>query len=313
VTVLFALLVAAFVVESAVGFGSALVVVGVGAWLVPLAVLLVVFQPLSLLLSLTIVVRDWRFVDVSLLLRRVLPAMVPGVAVGMVAARHTSADGLLLVVGPAIVLLALLKLAELVRNVVVPARSAVSTSVALLGAGVLHGLAGTSGPLVVWAIAGVVDDKRRFRATLGLLWLLLSVVLVLGAAADGTLTHDQLVEVVQLSPAVLIGFVIGNALHHRIGVRAFSVVVCVVLVFAGIALTVRGLSSAHSSTGTVDGVSIGPCRARDASPLLDIPTSSRRVATMVGASSSMMSTSKRIWQRCESLSASGTSTSSPGV
>lgn len=239
---LLALLIAAFVVESAVGFGSALVVVGVGAWLAPLPALLAVFQPLSLLLSATIVVRDWRFVDVGFLARRLLPAMLPGVAVGMVLARSISTRHVLLVVGPAIVGLALLKLFELARNTVAPARAAWSTSAALFGAGVLHGLAGTSGPLVVWAMAGVVDDKRRFRATLALLWLLLSVALVLGAVVDGTLTAVQLREIAWLLPSVVVGYLVGNALHQRIGVRGFSIAVCVVLVGAGIALTVRGVS-----------------------------------------------------------------------
>jgi uncharacterized membrane protein YfcA len=242
VTSLLALLVAAFVVESAVGFGSALVVVGLGAWILPLPALLAVFQPLSLLLSATIVARDWRFVDVGFLLKRLLPAMLPGVAVGMLLVRRVSPEHVLLVVGPAIVALAALKLVDLARNTTPSPRPAWSTSTALLGAGVLHGLAGTSGPLVVWAIADVIDDKRRFRATLALLWLLLSVALVAGAVVDGALTEPQLRQIVQLLPSVVVGYVVGNALHHRIGVRAFSVVVCVVLVGAGVALTLRGLS-----------------------------------------------------------------------
>ncbi len=241
-TSLFALLVAAFIVESAVGFGSALVVVGVGAWFQPLPALLAVFQPLSLLLSATIVGRDWRFVDVAFLTKRLLPAMLPGVVLGMLLARRVSAANVLLVVGPAVVGLALLKLVELVRAAAAPTRAAWSTSTALLGAGVLHGLAGTSGPLVVWAMAGVIDDKRRFRATLALLWLVLSVALVAGAVVDGALRGPQLREIVLLLPSVIVGYVVGNTLHHRIGVRAFSIVVCVVLVGAGIALTLRGLS-----------------------------------------------------------------------
>lgn len=241
-TSLFALLVAAFIVESAVGFGSALVAVSVGAWLMPVPALLVVFQPLSLLLSATIVARDWRCVDVGFLARRVLPAMLPGVLIGMMLVRSVSASSVLLVVGPAIVALAALKLVELLRATTPPRRSALATSSALVGAGILHGLAGTSGPLVVWAMAGVVDDKRRFRATLGLLWLLLSVALVLGAIVDGAWSREQATQMLKLLPAVAIGYVVGNALHHRIGVRAFSVLVCVVLVAAGVALTVRAVA-----------------------------------------------------------------------
>ncbi len=239
---LIAVLLLAFVVESAVGFGSALFVVALGAQLLPLATLLPVFQPLSLALSLTIVVRERRHLDTAFLLRRVLPAMIPGVVVGMILYRvWRSDDRLLLLVGPAITTLAVVKLFDVVTDRPPTPLAPIVANVVLFFAGVLHGLFGVSGPPVVWVAARTLVDKARFRATLALLWLSLSAILVAGYVVDGSLAAPQLAQAVMLVPPLVVGYVVGNALHHRVPQRAFGIGVCVMLIASGVALTARAI------------------------------------------------------------------------
>lgn len=239
---LMAVLMLAFVVESAVGFGSALFVVALGAQLLPLSTLLPVFQPLSLALSLVIVVRERRHLDVAFLLRRVLPAMIPGVVVGMIIYRVWSSDQrLLLLVGPAIAGLALIKLVDVVNDrTPAPLPAAIERGV-LFAAGILHGLFGVSGPPVVWVAARTLVDKARFRATLSLLWFVLSAVLVVGYVVDGSLRTAQLAQTTTLLPALVVGYLVGNVLHHRVPHRAFGIAVCVMLIASGLALTARAM------------------------------------------------------------------------
>lgn len=237
-----AVLMLAFLVESAVGFGSALFVVSLGAQLVPLGALLPVFQPLLLALSLMIVVRERRHLDVGFVVRGVLPAMIPGVVVGMILYRvWRSDDRLLFVVGLAIVALALIELVEVVQDRVPSSVPAVVTNTVLVFAGVLHGLFGVSGPPVVWVASRTLIDKARFRATLSLLWLALSAALVVGYVVDGTLHSAQLAQTASLLPALAVGYVVGNVLHHRVPHRAFGIGVCLMLIASGLALTVRAL------------------------------------------------------------------------
>ncbi|HEY1099234.1 MAG TPA: sulfite exporter TauE/SafE family protein [Myxococcota bacterium] len=236
-----AVLFIAFVVESAVGFGSALFVVALGAQLVALDHLLPVFQPLSVLLSTTIVLRERAHLDLPFLSRRVLPAMLPGVVVGMVIWRLWPGQALLLLVGPSIAGLALIKLVDVVNDrVPAPLSPTVSNAVLAL-AGVLHGMFGTSGPPVVWVAARTLVDKARFRATLSLLWLALSAILVVGYAIDGSLNTTTLGESVLLLPALVVGYVVGNVLHHRVPQRAFGIGVCLMLIASGLALTLRAV------------------------------------------------------------------------
>ncbi len=229
----------AFLVESAVGFGSALVTVSLGGHLMPLDRLFPVFQPLSLILSLTLVVRGRAHINFRFLFREVLPAMFPGVVVGMALFRLGRPEALLLGVGVAIAVLASFELQRTLRGQdTVPLPGPVRSTVLLL-AGVVHGLFGTSGPPVVWVATRTLPDKAEFRATLALLWLLLSIVLVGGYVVDGSLRLPQLQQSALLGVPLVLGFVVGNLLHLHVPQRAFRLAVCVLLVVAGVALVVR--------------------------------------------------------------------------
>ncbi len=232
-----------FLVESAVGFGSALVAVSLGAQFIGLKELFPVFQPLSLVLSLVLVLRERDHVQARLLVREILPPILPGVAVGMALFRLGPADALLLAVGAAIALLAAFELRRTLRGAdPTPLAPALARGV-LVGAGVIHGLFGTSGPPVVWVVSRALPDKASFRATLALLWLLLSIVLVVGYVADGSLGAASLGMSARLGLPLVLGYVVGNALHHRIPQRAFRLGVCVLLVVAGVVLVVRAATA----------------------------------------------------------------------
>lgn len=231
----------AFLVESAVGFGSALVTVSLGGHLMPLDRLFPVFQPLSVMLSLTLVIRGRAHINTRFLFREVLPAMLPGVLVGMALFRIGQPTALLFAVGVAIAVLASFELQRTLRGQETLPLPPLVRSGVLLFAGVIHGLFGTSGPPVVWVATRTLPDKTEFRATLALLWLTLSLLLVAGYVVDGTLRLPQLRQSALLAVPLVLGFVVGNLLHDRVPQRAFRLGVCVLLVVAGVALVLRTL------------------------------------------------------------------------
>ncbi len=237
----------AFLVESAVGFGSALVTVSLGGHLLPLDQLFPVFQPLSLVLSLILVVRGREHIDVRFVCVKALPAMVPGVLIGRWLFHLGAPQTLLVGVGAAIALLAAFELQSTLRGQV-PAPLSLPTTVSVLfGAGVVHGLFGTSGPPVVWVATRVVPEKARMRATLSLLWLLLSVILVVTWVVDGKLGVVQLQQSAVLGIPLVLGFIVGNLLHEHVPQRTFRIAVCVLLVLAGVALVVRAAPALFDS------------------------------------------------------------------
>jgi uncharacterized protein len=235
-----------FAIESAVGFGSALTLVSLGAQLLPLSTLFPIFQPLSLGLSLIVCLRGRDHIDSHLLLREILPAMVPGVAVGMVLFRVFSnrATFLLIGVGAVIAALALFELQKTLRNLP-PSSLPLSVRRSIFAsAGVLHGLFGISGPPVVFAAgAQLSTNKQAFRATLSALWGILSLVLVVGYAVDGTMNASTLRITAIMLPALALGFVAGNTVHARVPQRTFRLLICVMLIASGTVLVVRTVAS----------------------------------------------------------------------
>lgn len=229
----------AFLVESAVGFGSALIVIALASHILPVAQLFPVFQPLAFGLSATVVLKNRRHIDLGFLVRSVLPPMVPGLLVGMVLFRVWRSEALLFLVGIAIAGLAAFELRETIRGGGLKPLPSRVGQIVLFVAGILHGLFGTSGPPVVYVASRALPDKTTFRATLSLLWLLLSAVLVVGFVSDGSLGLREVGTSALLLPVLVAGYVVGDRLHHVVPTRIFRIAVAALLVLAGLALAAR--------------------------------------------------------------------------
>lgn len=231
--ILVAIVALAFVVEAASGFGATIVTVSLAALWFPIPEVLATFVPVNAALSLLIVLRYRRAVDLRLLLRRVLPLMGAGVAVGLALFQLREVGWLR--VAFAIFVIAVAAWSLLRR------RSGAGRfgAPALVAAGVVHGLFATGGPLAVYALAGELPDKTRFRTSLAALWLVFNAVLIASYVAAGTLTVATLRGSLWLVPAVPVGLVVGDVLHHRVPERGFRVAVNLLLLVAGCVLLWR--------------------------------------------------------------------------
>jgi uncharacterized protein len=232
--VLIAIVALAFTIEGAIGFGSTVVTVTLGAFLLPIDQLLPAFAPLNVVLSLSILVRTWRAVDRKLLFLRVLPLMVAGMPVGMLAMRVADEALLVRVYGVLIVVLAVVQLANKL-----PPPPRIAGHVLLFCGGVIQGAFGTGGPLTVFVLGNAVEDKTAFRATLAALWLGLNLVLIGGFVADGRINAESGTMTLRLAIGLVIGLVLGEIVHRRLDAARFKAVVWVMLAVAGVALAAR--------------------------------------------------------------------------
>jgi uncharacterized membrane protein YfcA len=231
----------AFTVEAALGFGATVIAVTLGAQFMALDDLLPALVPVNVLLSAWIVLRHGRHADRALMLRRVLPAMAPGMLAGLLLWRWAHASALLLALGAFVAALAAW---ELLRERVAastasrPLPQAVEVLLLAL-AGVAHGLWGSGGPLVVYTAGRRVADKATFRATLTLLWLALGLVLCGQYAVQGLLGRESALLSALLLPSLALGLWAGERLHGRVPEVAFKRVVWVVLLVAAVVLVGR--------------------------------------------------------------------------
>jgi uncharacterized membrane protein YfcA len=114
-----------------------------------------------------------------------------------------------------------------------PAISPSATTAALLGAGVMHGMFSTGGPLLVWALGRSIASKRAFRATLSCVWLVLGSALTAAYAVNDRLDGGTLRATGALVPVLGVALAAGEWAHQRLDERRFRTLVYLLLLGAG--------------------------------------------------------------------------------
>lgn len=227
-------------IQTMTGFGFNVIAVTLGALLVPIKLWLPVVVTLNLPMAGWVAWRNRQHIDTPLLLRRILPLMLAGGAVGLGLTLALSGDALKRVFGVLVVALAVRELWRLLVAAQTEAPSATRPAVAwVLVAGVLQGMYASGGPPLVYALSKVRIDRATFRATLMTLWFTLNACLLVAYAISGLWTVDTAIRCAWLLPLVPLGIALGDWLHHRASDRAFSIAVQAVLLAAGTALVVR--------------------------------------------------------------------------
>jgi uncharacterized membrane protein YfcA len=233
----------AFTVETVVGFGATVVVVSLGALFLPLELLLPTFVPVNLALSFWLVGRNLHDVQWRLLGRRLLPALLVGMAVGMGLLAGLPSRRMLIVFGALVVGLSVRELLAMRRADAAPPAvlSAPVAALVLASGGVVHGVFGTGGPLIVFVLARQLHEKGAFRATLAVVWVLLNGLLVLGYWVGDRLDGSTLRGSALLVVALMVGLVVGQRVHERVDAIRFRKGLFSMLLIAGFVLSLRSL------------------------------------------------------------------------
>ncbi len=232
----------AFATEGAIGFGSTVLAASLGAQLVPLEILLPAFVPLNFVLSSWLLGRGFSAVNWRMLAVEVAPAVGIGAVIGLALFHLPAKDLFAFGFGVFVVGLAVLQLAR-------PADKPLARYLQwlLLGlGGVVHGLFGTGGPMIVYVVRRRIPDKRVFRATLAVLWLVLNTALLVNYATAGLYSRTTFHATGVLALTLVPGLFLGERIHHALDGARFERVVWLVLLVAGLAVAIRYGSSLGS-------------------------------------------------------------------
>lgn len=230
-----AIVLLAFGIEATTGFGATVIAVALGVHLFPMQALLPRLVPLGLVLSVYLVARHRAHVDRRLLLLGVLPPMGLGLALGLALFERASSAALQRAFGVFVVVVAARELWRLRRGRDAAERPLppLANGAALLGAGVIHGLFASGGPLLVYALGRRGLAKERFRATLSSIWLALGVALLVAYARQGLLDRAALVASAGLVPVLAPAILAGEWAHGRLDELRFRRFVFALLLAAG--------------------------------------------------------------------------------
>lgn len=236
-TLLALIALAAFTTEGAIGFGSTVILVSIGAQLVPLDVVLPAWVPLNLVMSAFLVARNHRHVAWRFLLVEIVPLVALGTGAGLALFHLPNKTLFAALLGVFVVALSLL---QLLRPAARPLARGWQYVFLALG-GVAHGLFGTGGPMIVYVARRRLADPAAFRATLSVLWLVLNLALVANYVALGLFTPETANTSLLVAAALVPGVYLGNRLHHSLSPARFERAVWILLLAAGSALAVRSL------------------------------------------------------------------------
>ncbi len=226
-------------IQAMSGFGSTILALTLGVHLYPIEVLLPVLVPLDLLVNLYIVTRHHQYLNLSLLSRKIIPAMGVGLLAGIMVFHFIEGDILKKIFGILVIVLSSRELYRLIgskQNHSI--LSNLKSAVYIIAAGFIHGIYASGGPLLIYAVGRLNLSKSVFRSTLGAVWLIFSIILTVFYIISGILTADSLKLLLILLPVIVIGIMLGEWLHHQIDEYRFKIFVFAVLLFAGLSIII---------------------------------------------------------------------------
>ncbi len=222
------------------GFGGIIIPISLGAHLYSIKWMLPILLPLTLLSNLYIIIGYHRYINRDILLKKILPLMIIGLAIGIAVFNFVQEDLLKRVFGVIVVLLSARELYLLRRkNPNITSVTKTKSMLYMVSAGIIHGICASGGPLLVYVLNKMDLPKSVFRSTLSVVWLILNIFLT----SYYLLTNKMNIETVKISlmfiPFVVLGIFIGDYLHRRVPDRPFRIFVFIFLMLSGLSILVR--------------------------------------------------------------------------
>lgn len=223
----------AMVVRGFTGFGGALLMVPLLGLVWDIRLAIVVVTLIQLVTGTMLVVMSRRSVARPTLVP-VLVWSVVGLAGGSLLLANLPVQWIARILGVVTIVIGLVTLARRVNVPTTPGRSAaVLTSMVGLVAGTLHGLIGTSGPVVVPYLQRVLPVPAQMRSTLLTYFLVLDVLRTGGYLQLGLISGDAVRRGALLIPVAVVGSVMGSRMHVQVSDEVFRVAVSVLLILSG--------------------------------------------------------------------------------
>jgi len=107
--------------------------------------------------------------------------------------------------------------------------------------GILHELFVSGGTLLVIYAINKIEDKKTFRGTLSLLWVVLNTILMIDHAQLGYFTPSTLILTLETIIPLAVGIVIGQYLFKRCNQNLFRNLTCGLLMFTGVLMLINNI------------------------------------------------------------------------
>ena len=143
------------------------------------------------------------------------------------------------ILGTFVVLLALIRLIKLFTKnsggTLPKAIQNVKNVFYLTGAGIIHGMFVSGGPLLIGYLSGKIKEKNEFRATISTVWILILFSDIKSGYWNKELVKMQLITI----PFLTGGMFIGGKLCKIMSQKVFLVLTYILLIISGVSLLLK--------------------------------------------------------------------------
>jgi len=230
-TLFFAVVMLSNIIQTVTGFAGTMLAMPASMLLVGMENAKAVLNAVAIVISILVVAKDFKYVNVREV-KKITFFMLVGMLAGIYLIHVMPAYFLQHVYGVLIIAVALKKI-FVRREIHLPKTF---MAVVLFLAGVIHGMFVSGGSLLVIYAVTVLKDKRRFRATLASIWIILNGILLLSHVKAGYFTGEVLSMTAVAVPVAVFSVWIGNKLHERINQALFLKITYFLLLISGIML-----------------------------------------------------------------------------
>jgi len=226
----------ASIMESITGFGSGIISMPFLAVLIGLKTAVPMTMVISVIFTTYMLVTNYKKIAWKVYLT-IIAYVILGLPIGIFVFSYFNENTLKLILGIFILVFAL---RALIRTKY-PGRAAGSKAygvfqrIMLVMGGIAQGAFATGGPFIVIYSADKIKEKSCFRATMSCVWLTLnSILLTKNFILGGIMTGQVFAGVAAAIPFFIIGTVIGLKLHNKVSIKAFTLMINIVLLAAGV-------------------------------------------------------------------------------
>jgi uncharacterized protein len=233
----------AFAIGATTGFGHTVIALTFAGYLYPIDFLIPVIVPLNILICAYLAIRHRRDIDWQILAKKILPFALLGMPIGLIVFYTVQTAKLKIAFGVFVLSLSTLELVWAIRadkRTTLRPLTPIWSGLWLLGGGIIQGLWASGGPLIAYWAGRNIADKRVFRSTLTVLWLLLNAILLVCHAANGKLTLETARMSAILLPSLCGGIFLGEWFHDRLPEKSFRICVFSLLIIAGGSIILSG-------------------------------------------------------------------------
>ena len=226
----------AMVIRGFTGFGGALLMVPLLGLIWEIRLVIVVVAVIEMIAGSMLAFMGRKSVDRATLIPILIWSII-GLAGGSLLLATLPIAWIARILGVVTIFIGIVSLTKRIAVPVRPGRSrGVLTSVVGLVAGVLHGLLGTSGPVIVPYLQRTLPAPQQMRSTLLAYFIVLEVLRLGGYVQLGIASIEAFERGLLLAPVAIVGSLIGSRLHVQVSDEVFRVAVSVLLIVSGMLL-----------------------------------------------------------------------------